>query len=328
MKAKVKKFLSFRFAILLTLFNTILIWITQYFNNPLLAYAILFIFFTGVYFLLNYFIDNLENLYIKDLKIKDNRTGKDIEAKNIAQWTEKTAQEIAQLKANEQFRKEFIGNVAHELKTPIFNIQGYVATLLDGAINDPDVNIKYLERTDKNVQRLITLVKDLDTISKLETGLIKPDISDFDLYDVISEVLEILEIKAYEYGVKIVTNAKQGLFVSADREKINEVIHNLVLNSIIYGKKEGTTEILVFDKGKKYVVKVKDNGIGIDSKHLQHIFERFYRVDKSRSRERGGSGLGLSIVKHIIETHNEELSVESQVNYGTTFSFTLTKAKL
>jgi two-component system phosphate regulon sensor histidine kinase PhoR len=273
------------------------------------------------------FTDNLENIYFKDLKIRDKKTGKNIEAKNIVQWTEKTAQEIEQLKANEQFRKEFIGNVAHELKTPIFNIQGFISTLLDGAINDPKVNVNYLERTDKNVQRLITLVKDLDTISKLETGQIKPDISEFDLFDVISEVIEILDIKALEYGVKITTNAHKGMFVSADREKINEVIHNLALNSIIYGQKEGITEILVEDNGTKFIVKVKDNGIGIDSKHLPHIFERFYRVDKSRSRERGGSGLGLSIVKHIIETHNEQITVESKVNQGTTFAFTLKKAK-
>ena len=261
------------------------------------------------------------------MKIRDKKTGKNIEAKNIVQWTEKTAQEIEQLKANEQFRKEFIGNVAHELKTPIFNIQGFISTLLDGAINDPKVNVNYLERTDKNVQRLITLVKDLDTISKLETGQIKPDISEFDLFDVISEVIEILDIKALEYGVEITTNAHKGMFVSADREKINEVIHNLALNSIIYGQKEGITEILVEDNGTKFIVKVKDNGIGIDSKHLPHIFERFYRVDKSRSRERGGSGLGLSIVKHIIETHNEQITVESKVNQGTTFAFTLKKAK-
>lgn len=244
-----------------------------------------------------------------------------------ADEVDKLKQQKMQLKANEKFRKEFIGNVAHELKTPVFNIQGYISTLLDGAINDPNVNLKYLERTDKNVQRLTTLVKDLDTISKLETGKIKPDYSIFDISEIITDVFDILEYKCTEYGVTLNTNVKAGTLAYADKEKITEVVHNLVLNSIIYGKRGGETNVLVSEKDEKIVVAVIDNGIGIEKMHLPHIFERFYRADKSRSRERGGSGLGLSIVKHIIDVHNETLTVDSQPNTGSTFSFTIQKAK-
>lgn len=250
---------------------------------------------------------------------------KNTRVETLEEITKKKTEEIAQLKANEQFRKEFIGNVAHELKTPIFNIQGFIATLLDGAIEDPNVNLKYLERSDKNVQRLIALVKDLDTISKLETGLIKPDYQEFDIVDVINDIFDVLELKANEFGVTLVCKTNQPILVYADPEKITEVIHNLVLNSIIYGKKDGQTEVLISAKKKKIVISVKDNGIGISEKDQKHIFERFFRVDKSRSRERGGSGLGLAIVKHIIDSHQQKLSVESKVNEGTTFKFTLSK---
>jgi two-component system phosphate regulon sensor histidine kinase PhoR len=296
-------------------------------KNQIIDYFLFFAYFIVIFFLLDLFRKKTDILILNEVK-KDKAIPKSkLEVDNLAEWTEQTNREIAQLKANEQFRKEFIGDVAHELKTPIFNIQGFVSTLLDGAINDPQVNLKYLERTDKNVQRLITLVKDLDTISKLETGKIKPDYSVFDIYDVVKEVFEILEVKALEYGVRLRTNVQKGYYVKADREKIMEVIHNLVLNSIIYGKKDGETFVSISEKDEKIVVEVVDNGIGIDKKHLKHIFERFYRVDKSRSRERGGSGLGLSIVKHIIDSHNEILSVKSELGVGTSFSFTLQKEK-
>ena len=213
------------------------------------------------------------------------------------------------------------------MKTPIFNIEGFISTLLDGAIDDPNVNVKYLERTDKNVQRLIALVKDLDTISKLETGVIVPDYKKFNIVDVVKEVFDVLEVKSSEFGVNLVCKYEEPIVVYADIEKITEVIHNLVLNSIIYGKKEGTTEVIIKEKKKKVLVLVKDNGIGINEEDQKHIFERFFRVDKSRSRERGGSGLGLAIVKHIIDSHNQKISVESKVGVGTTFIFSIAKSK-
>ncbi len=327
MSEKIKKVLIFRYSILFTFLTVFLVFIILKIKNQIIDYFLFFAYFIVIFFLLDLFRKKTDILILNEVK-KDKAIPKSkLEVDNLAEWTEQTNREIAQLKANEQFRKEFIGDVAHELKTPIFNIQGFVSTLLDGAINDPQVNLKYLERTDKNVQRLITLVKDLDTISKLETGKIKPDYSVFDIYDVVKEVFEILEVKALEYGVRLRTNVQKGYYVKADREKIMEVIHNLVLNSIIYGKKDGETFVSISEKDEKIVVEVVDNGIGIDKKHLKHIFERFYRVDKSRSRERGGSGLGLSIVKHIIDSHNEILSVKSELGVGTSFSFTLQKEK-
>lgn len=278
--------------------------------------VIVFIFLTSTNLIL---INSLIKRFELEIETIRKETGAD--------EVDKLKQQKMQLKANEKFRKEFIGNVAHELKTPVFNIQGYISTLLDGAINDPNVNLKYLERTDKNVQRLTTLVKDLDTISKLETGKIKPDYSIFDISEIITDIFDILEYKCTEYGVTLKTDVKAGTLVYADKEKITEVVHNLVLNSIIYGKKGGETMVSVSEKDEKIHVAVIDNGIGIEKIHLQHIFERFYRADKSRSRERGGSGLGLSIVKHIIDVHNETLTVDSQPNNGSTFSFTLQKAK-
>lgn len=262
-----------------------------------------------------------------ELNKKLKKIQKNFKNTNFEEWTKKKTQEIAQLKENEQFRKEFIGNVAHELKTPIFNIQGFTGTLLDGAINDPNVNIKYLERTDKNAQRLIAIVKDLDTISKLETGAIVPEMSTFNLNETIEEILDILDVKASEYGVKTYFKAPNNdIYVIADKEKITEVIHNLVLNSIIYGRKNGETQIIVKEKKKKVLISVKDNGIGISQEDLKHIFERFFRVDKSRSRERGGSGLGLAIVKHIIDSHNQSIEVASEEGKGTTFIFSLEKS--
>jgi len=297
------------------------------FNNTFLNFASFFIVFISIFFIYGRFSKQMESQLIKNLKTHLYEKNSSQNPINIEEWTKQTEEEIAQLKANEQFRKEFIGNVAHELKTPIFNIQGFISTLQEGAINDPEVNLKYLDRTDKNLQRLITLVKDLDTISKLETGELKPDYSIFNIQDVIFEIFDILQEKAQSYQINLINNIDKPIYVKADKEKITEVIHNLTLNSIIYGKKNGTTTIDIEEKEDHIVIQLKDNGIGIEEKHLKHIFERFYRVDKSRSRERGGSGLGLSIVKHIIDTHNQKISVKSVLGEGTTFYFSLEKVK-
>lgn len=294
-------------------------------KNNLFHFLLLLLFFIVVFFLLKDFLKNINSFYYIEFKNLRKKLQKDVRLETLEEITKKKTEEIAQLKANEQFRKEFIGNVAHELKTPIFNIQGFIETLLDGAIEDENVNVKYLERSDKNVQRLITLVKDLDIISKLETGIIVPEYQKFDIINVIKEVFEVLEVQSGEYGVKLVCDFTKNIYVYADEEKITEVIHNLVLNSIIYGKKEGVTEIVLKEKKKKVVVSVKDNGIGISDENQTHIFERFFRVDKSRSRERGGSGLGLAIVKHIIDSHQQSIKVQSKKNIGTVFIFSLSK---
>lgn len=285
---------------------------------------VIVLYFAFLIALLNVFNKKIEeaekNIYNKKLR----EIEKKYKYQNIEEWTNQKTKEIAQLKANEEFRKEFIGNVAHELKTPIFNIQGFISTLLDGAIDNPDVNIKYLERTDKNAQRLIAIVKDLDTISKLETGKLLATKSTFNFVEVVMEIFELLDVQSKEFGIKLVfTPPSKPIFVYADKEKITEVIQNLVLNSIIYGRKDGTTEVILHKKKKKLEVIVRDNGIGIAKKDQDHIFERFFRVDKSRSRERGGSGLGLSIVKHILDAHNQIITVESELNKKTVFKFSL-----
>lgn len=236
--------------------------------------------------------------------------------------------EIDTLKIRESYRKEFLGNVSHELKTPLFIVQGYLLTILEGVLSDPKTATKYLKRASKGVDRLIYIVNDLDMISRLEVGDLNLQKESFDIIKLIENVFELLEIKAEKKGITLTmdTYSKDPIMVWADRERIQQVTTNLVVNSIKYGKKDGTTEISVENLIKnKIIVRVTDNGEGIEEKNISRLFERFYRVDKSGSREDGGSGLGLSIVKHIIEAHNEKIYVESSYGIGSEFSFTLDK---
>ena len=238
--------------------------------------------------------------------------------------------EIDTLKIREEYRKEFLGNVSHELKTPLFTVQGYIHTLLDGAMEDRRVRKKYLNRAAKGVERLIYIIKDLDLITKLEIGDLNLEWEDFDIIELIRSVFELLEMKASRKGISLVfdTEYPQPIMVRGDKEKIQQVLSNLVVNSIKYGHQDGTTEVSVENLIKnKVIIRVTDNGEGIAEQHLTRLFERFYRVDKSGSRKEGGSGLGLAIVKHIIEAHNEKIYVESVVDVGSEFSFTLEKAK-
>ena len=238
--------------------------------------------------------------------------------------------EIDTLRIREEYRKDFLGNVSHELKTPLFTVQGYILTLLDGAMEDKAVRKKYLQRAKKGVERLIYIVKDLDLITKLEIGDLNLEMQEFDIIELIESVFELLEIKA---GKKRVTltfdmNYQNPIYVHADREKIQQVVTNLLVNSIKYGHFDGTTEVSVENLIKnKVIIRITDNGEGIPKEHIPRIFERFYRVDKSGSRKEGGSGLGLSIVKHIIEAHGEKIYVESVMDVGSEFSFTLEKSK-
>lgn len=238
--------------------------------------------------------------------------------------------EIESLQVRENYRKEFMGNISHELKTPLFTVQGYILTLLDGAIKDKKVRKKYLNRASKGVDRLLYIVKDLDMITKLETGDMSLHLEDFDLIELVENVFELLEMKAAkkEIEIQLDKNYIRPILVHADKERIQQVLSNLIVNSIKYGKKNGKTTVCVEDINKsRLVIKVVDNGIGIEKEHIPRLFERFFRVDKSGSRKEGGSGLGLSIVKHIIEAHDENLAVESVYGTGSTFSFTLKKAK-
>jgi two-component system phosphate regulon sensor histidine kinase PhoR len=238
--------------------------------------------------------------------------------------------EIDTLKIREEYRKDFLGNVSHELKTPLFTVQGYILTLLDGAMEDKRVRKKYLQRASKGVERLIYIVKDLDLITKLEVGDLNLNRTDFDIIELIQNVFELLEMRAAKKKITLTFDMEysEPVYVHGDREKIQQVITNLMVNSIKYGNQDGTTEVSVENLIKnKVIIRVTDNGEGIPEQHIPRIFERFYRIDKSGSRKEGGSGLGLSIVKHIIEAHNEKIYVESVVGVGSEFSFTLEKAK-
>ena len=236
--------------------------------------------------------------------------------------------EINILKDQENYRREFLGNVSHELKTPLFTIQGYILTLLEGAMKDKKVRSKYLNRTAKGVDRIISIVKDLDLITQFESGIKTVDKSNFNIYDLINNVYDLMEFESEKNNTNLRIRSKlnNSVMVYADKERILQVLTNLVVNSIKYGKENGFTEIAVdeFDK-ERIIVRIIDDGEGIEEEHLPRLFERFYRIDKTRSRKKGGSGLGLSIVKHIIEAHQEQIFVESKIGKGTEFSFTLQK---
>ncbi|MBQ4407253.1 MAG: ATP-binding protein [Bacteroidales bacterium] len=249
---------------------------------------------------------------------------------DVAQWAQDKVNEITLLRDTEQFRREYIGNVSHELKTPLNNIQGYIETLIDGGLKDDEINMKYLVRTDRNISRLISIVEDLDTISKFETGMLKLEMEDFDLVEVVDEVLDFNDQKASakHIALKLRNTTGSPVMVHADKNRIYEVINNLVVNSINYGNENGSTTVIISDIENRYLIDVKDNGIGIAEENLNRVFERFFRVDKSRSRDNGGTGLGLAIVKHIMEAHNELITVKSKIGEGTTFSITLKKAQI
>ena len=261
---------------------------------------------------------------------------KDKHVENIGEeltaWADTNDKEIARLKETEQFRKQYLGNVAHELKTPIFNIQGYISTLLDGGLEDELINRKYLERAEKSIDRLINIVNDLDTISKLESNMNRLKMERFDIVALTKEIAEQAEMEADKKGIKISVKVAENLpspfWVLADKHYIGQVMVNLIINSIRYGKEGGQTRVHFRDMLDKILIEVEDNGSGIGKEDLPRVFERFYRTDKGRSREQGGTGLGLAIVKHIVEAHGERITVRSELGVGSTFSFTLKKVNL
>jgi len=251
--------------------------------------------------------------------------------KQVERFAQHKKLEIEALKIRENYRKEFIGNISHELKTPLFTVQGYILTLLDGgALKDKKVREKYLERANKGVERLIYIVKDLDMITKLEVGDLNLNKEDFDIIELINNVFELLEMKASKKIISLTFDKeyKFPVLVHADKERIQQVVSNLIVNSIKYGQQDGTTEVRVeMLTNNKVLIRITDNGVGIEKTYIPRLFERFFRVDKSGSRQEGGSGLGLSIVKHIVEAHSERIYVESQYGIGSEFSFTLEQAK-
>ncbi|EAQ99904.1 sensor histidine kinase [Maribacter sp. HTCC2170] len=319
-----------------------LLWVFDTINWPLIGI------FTLTVFLLSFVVlqIRIENfIYRRIKKIYDdvalleskNLTSGPVttDMKTLTEEIEKFAHdkkiEIDTLKIREEYRKDFLGNVSHELKTPLFTVQGYILTLLDGAMDDKNIRKKYLQRANKGVERLIYIVRDLDMITKLEVGDLNLELVEFDIIELIQNVFDLLEMKANKKKITLTFDMDyaDSVPVYADREKIQQVLTNLLVNSIKYGQENGTTEISVENLIKnKVIVRVTDNGEGISEQHIPRLFERFYRVDKSGSRNEGGSGLGLAIVKHIIEAHDEKIYVESAEGVGSEFSFTLEKTNV
>ena len=283
------------------------------------------------------FFERIRQIY-KDLEfetdslIKTSAIDPDINSfsNDLEEFVKLKRTEIETLKKEDIYRKEFVGNVAHELKTPLFSIQGYISNLLDGAMDDKELLKKYLKRAEKSVDRLTFIIKDLDLITQLESSTLKLEIISFDIVKLAQEIIDDLEISASRRNIKIIfdKNYDNQVLVKADRNRIEQVISNLIINSINYGSEKGTTEISFESKEEKIIVKVNDNGEGISQENMPRLFQRFFRVDESRSRRQGGSGLGLAIVKHIIDAHNENIYVQSTVGIGSEFSFSLKKSKV
>jgi two-component system phosphate regulon sensor histidine kinase PhoR len=248
--------------------------------------------------------------------------------RDVLEWAQHSNQEIKQLKELARFRKEFIGNLAHELRTPACLLQGYILTLLEGGLEDPNINRKYLERADKNLDRLISLINDIHQITKIESGEEVLNITRFDVVQLVRDIVDSEEFMANQKGIELqVERERKPLWVLADRDKIEQVLSNLITNSIRYGIDGGKTMVQFDELDDEIIVEIEDNGVGIKEEHLPRLFERFYRVDKSRSRHLGGTGLGLAIVKHILDAHNQTISVRSQPGEGSAFSFTLKTAE-
>ncbi len=341
---KFKKTYRFAFysALLLSLLTLVLMLILHFFiaHKLSLTFIIIFEFLLFVFSLIiiqyrveRFIYKRVQKIY-KDVSILDiedldkNTITSNMEtlSKNVKRFAENKRLEIENLKGREDYRREFLGNISHELKTPLFTVQSYLLTLLEGAIDDKDVRIKYLERANNGVERLNHIVKDLDMISKLEIGDLNLKYKRFNILNLIENVFELLEIEAKKRTISLSFNKvyESPISVNADKDRIQQVLINLIANSIYYGKSGGTTFVSVkLYESNKIIISIIDDGNGIETEKIPRLFERFYRVDKSRSRNQGGTGLGLSIVKHIIEAHNQEVFVESKLGKGSTFSFTL-----
>lgn len=292
--------------------------------------------FVFQYYIRHFVKNRIRALYKTIYNIKDNQSPDIAESddlmqqmeREVTEWMKNRSTEIEDLKKLEHYRREFLGNVSHELKTPIFNIQGYISTLLDGGLEDPNINRNYLQRAEKSVERMINIIDDLEAISRLESGEMVLEKETFDIVDLSKEIIDSQEMKAGERKIKLHFKENfKPIRVHADKDRIRQVMTNLIVNSLKYGKDGGETEVRFYDMDDNVLIEISDNGIGIAKEHLPRLFERFYRVDKGRSREQGGTGLGLAIVKHILEAHGQTINVRSSEGVGSTFSFTLPKAK-
>ncbi|WP_166383393.1 sensor histidine kinase [Polaribacter sp. 11A2H] len=345
---KIKKTYSYALwsAVYLTMLTVVIALISYYFfSNYIGAVSVFFsivVLFVISFFIIQYRTEHfiyrrLKKIYedVSILDVNDLRRDSvttDIEklSKRMQRFVEGKRLEIKSLTERDSFRRDFLGNVAHELKTPLFTVQGYILTLIEGAVNDKEIRTKYLERANKGVERLVAVIKDLDMIAKLENDGMKLNKDVFNILELVQNVFDMFEMRAKKRNIilKFDRIHEFPVFVKGDAEKIEQVLINLIVNSIKYGKPNGTTIVAVESYNEnKFIVKTIDNGEGIKPQHLSRLFERFYRVDQSRSREQGGSGLGLSIVKHIIEAHNETILLKSTYGEGSEFSFTLEKAK-
>ena len=300
--------------------------------------AFIIAFFLIYYAVNNFIFEKINPIYktIENIPTTKDELRKKLEGKDVIQemhsmvinYAQNRAKEIKKLRRMEKYRKEFLGNVSHELKTPIFNIQGYILTLLDGGLEDPEINREYLERTEKSINRMVSIIEDLESITKLETGELKLEWKDFDIVQLVKDVYELQDSIRVRFNIDFAfdRNYDKPIMVKGDKKRITEVLNNLIINSIFYGNKGGTTTISFAEMGENILIDVTDNGLGLEEDEIPRIFERFYRTDKSRSRDRGGTGLGLSIVKHIIEAHNQTITVRSEPGAGSSFSFTLKKS--
>lgn len=307
---------------------------------PFAIFVFITTYFTTTYYLRRYIYRKIKVIYktIHNQKVAPEEKNKSVDLnqniiedveKEVEEWAQQQQQQIQRYKSWAEYRRKFVGDISHELKTPIFNIQGYIHSLLDGGLGEEQINISFLKKAAKNVERLHTIVEDLEAISRMESGELILELQPFDIKELTQDIFEELEIKAEQKNINLVLKegADQSFMVKADRDSVRQVLINLVHNSIKYGNEGGTTKVGFYDMDKNILIEVADSGIGIPKKHLNHVFDRFYRVDKSRSRAQGGSGLGLSIVKHIIEAHKQSINVRSTPNLGSTFGFTLEKAK-
>jgi len=325
---KISLFLSF----IIILFTIICSYIID--ESSLFWYVVLFsvIFILIYFFLKRLFFEKIRIIYKNIYKFKGTPNLSQMNIEKVEQeaeeWADAKEEELNAYKQDQGYRREFLGNVSHELKTPIFNIQGYVQTLLDGGLEDQNINLKYLQRANKSIDRMINIVEDLEVISRLETEQSQLDLQSFNIVRLAHEATEALELKADEMNIKLkVVNECKTNFAVGDRDKIQQVFINLLSNSIKYGKKGGKTIIRFCNMDNNMLIEVSDDGIGIEQDSLDRLFERFYRVDKNRSREIGGTGLGLAIVKHILEGHNQTINVRSTKDVGSTFSFILEKGE-
>ena len=324
---------------------SIILFFIPFLDNRFLLLSLLILVFFISYFVITYYLKKYiyrkikliyKSIHKQKTSTEGGHTGVNLGEnvieqveKEVEEWSENQEKEIKKFKSWADYRRKYIGDISHELKTPVFNIQGYLHTLLEGGLYDKNINLSYLKKAVKNVDRLQTIIEDLSAISRLESGEMVLDLESFDIKTLTEEVFEELEYTASKKQIKLLfkEGTANNYTVSADRETIRQVLLNLIGNSIKYSEESGTTTLSFYDMHKQVLIEISDKGIGVEEKHIPFVFDRFYRVDKSRSRKQGGTGLGLSIVKHIIEAHGQRINLRSTKDIGSTFGFTLEKAQ-